>query len=142
MSETLTFPSGGTVASGYEAVREAFIAAQAEDPGGAQLCVYRHGRPVVNLWAGRDPVNDRPYGPDTLGVLMSCTKGAIAIAASMLAERGKLDIDAPVARYWPAFAQNGKQAITVRHLLNHASGLMGFDAESKMTAEGLFDWER
>ena len=142
MSEALTFPAGGTVAPGYESLREAFFEAQQQDPGGAQLCVYRHGRPVADLWAGRDPANDRPYGPETLGVWMSCTKGAIAIAASMLAERGLLDIDAPVVRYWPLFGQAGKQAVTVRHLLNHASGLMGFDPESGMTPEGLFDWER
>ena len=71
MSDAKTIPSGGTVAPGFEAVRDAFIEAQAKDRGGAQLCVYRHGRQVVDLWAGHDPENDRPYGEDTIGVLMT-----------------------------------------------------------------------
>ncbi len=78
---------GGTVAKGYESVRDAFATAQAADPGGAQLCVYRHGERVVDLWTGRDIVNDRPYTEDTLTILMSCTKGATAVMAAMLAER-------------------------------------------------------
>src|ERR1700735_2346841 len=93
----------GTVTSGYEAVQAAFLAAQAQDPGGAQLCVYRHGERVVDLWAGRDPANNRPYGEDLIGVLMSCTKGVVAAGVHMLADRGLIDFDAPMARYWPEF---------------------------------------
>src|SRR4029453_11151285 len=85
--------------------------AQANDPGGAQLCIYRHGEVVVDLWTGRDIANDRPYTEDTLTVLMPCTKGAVAVCAGMLAERGLLDVEAPVAKYWPEFAANGKAAL-------------------------------
>jgi len=68
--------------------------AQAADEGGGQLCVYRHGQKVVDLWAGRDKVNDRPYGEDTLTIIMSCTKGATAAVMHRLAERGLIDYEA------------------------------------------------
>ena len=99
---------GGQVEPGFEAVRDAFLACHPPEVGGAQLCVYRAGRPVLDIWTGRDVVNDRPYGPDTLTVLMSCTKAAVAVVVHRLAERGALDLDAPVARWWPEFAANGK----------------------------------
>jgi CubicO group peptidase (beta-lactamase class C family) len=131
---------GGTVEPGFEAVRDAFASAQAKDEGGAQLCVYRLGQKVVDLWAGRDKMNNRPYTDDTIAVLMSCTKGAVAASANMLADRGLLDIDAPVSRYWPEFAQAGKEGVLIRHLLNHSAGLTGFDPELGITARDLFDW--
>jgi CubicO group peptidase (beta-lactamase class C family) len=133
---------GGTVDPGFEGVREAFVVAQAEDDGGAQLCVYRHGRRVVDLWGGRDPVNDRPFDSNTLAMIMSCTKGAVAVCAHILLERDLLKLDAPVARYWPEFAQNGKQAITVRHVLTHSAGLMGIEPESGLTPEDILDEAR
>jgi len=142
MSETQAFSHGGTVAAGFEGVRAAFLAAQADDPGGAQLCVYRHGERVVDLWAGRDPANNRPYGEDIIGVLMSCTKGVVATAVHMLAERGRIDFDAPMARYWPEFAGGGKAAITVRQALSHQGGLMGYDEELGFGPAELFDYER
>jgi CubicO group peptidase (beta-lactamase class C family) len=135
-------PSGGTVASGFEAVRTAFLAAQAGDPGGAQLCVYRQGERVVDLWAGWDPTNERPYGEDTIGVLMSCTKGVVAAGVHILADRGLIDFDAPMTRYWPEFSQAGKDRITVRQCLSHAGGLMGYDAEAGMGPAEQFDFER
>jgi len=135
-------PSGGTVAAGFEAVETAFLAAQAADAGGAQLCVYRRGERVVDLWAGWDPANDRPYGEDVIGVLMSCTKGVVAAGVHMLADRGLVDFDAPMARYWPQFGQAGKGGITVAQCLSHAGGLMGFDAEAGMGAAELFDFDR
>src|SRR5580704_1101053 len=142
MTETTIFPHGGTVAHGFESVREAFLEAQAKDRGGAQLCVYRRGQRVVDLWAGRDPVNDRPYGEDTIAVLMSCTKGVVACAVHMLADRGLVDYDQPLAAYWPEFGQAGKAAITVRQVLSHTAGLMGYDAETQMGMTELFDHER
>ena len=96
---------GGWVAPGYEPVRDGFLAGQAGDEGGAQLAVYRHGERVVDLWAGRDKVNDRPYGEDTITVIMSCSKGATAACVHILAERGLIDYEAPVTDYWPEFAQ-------------------------------------
>src|SRR5271165_4580491 len=92
---------GGSVAHGFERVRDAFLQAQAEDEGGAQLCVYRDGTRVVDIWAGSDKIRGRPYGENTISMLMSCTKAAVALCAHMLAERGQLDYDAPVASYWP-----------------------------------------
>src|ERR1700677_2859718 len=127
-----SMPSGGTVASGFGGVQAAFLAAQARDPGGAQLCVYRRGERVVDLWAGRDPANDRPYSEDVIGVLMSCTKGVVATGVHILADRGLIDLDAPMARYWPEFGQAGKADITVRQILSHTGGLMNYDAERQM----------
>src|SRR5277367_3830617 len=135
-------PSGGTVAAGFEAVRAAFLAAQAAAPGGAQLAVYRRGARVVDLWAGWDPANDRPYGEDAIGVLMSCTKGVVAAGVHMLADRGLVDFDAPMARYWPEFGQAGKDHITVRQCLSHAGGLMGYDADAGMGPGEQFDFDR
>ena len=100
--------ASGYTARGYEGVREAFAAAQADDEGGGQLCVYRRGEKVVDLWAGRDRENDRPYGQETLTIIMSCTKGATAAAVHRLAERGLIDYEARVADYWPEFAAGGK----------------------------------
>ena len=142
MGDIHSLTHGGTVAAGFEAVRDAFLAAQAEDPGGAQLCVYRRGERVVDLWAGRDPQNNRPYGEDIVGVLMSCTKGVVATAVHMLAGRGLVDFDAPMARYWPGFAGGGKAAITVRQALSHQAGLVGYDEELGFGPAELFDYER
>jgi len=132
----------GFVATGYEAVADAFEKAQSSDPGGAQLCIYAGGRPVVDIWAGRDVINDRSYGSDTLTVVMSCTKGATAICAHVLAERGLLDFEAPVARYWPDFAANGKEKITVAQCLSHTAGLPTFASNSGIATRDLADWTR
>ena len=132
---------GGTVSPGFERVREAFAEGQAIDEGGAQLCVYRHGKPVVDLWTGRDPSNNRPYTNDTIAVMMSCTKGAVATAVNMLTERGLLEPDAPVAKYWPEFAAAGKEKVTIRHLLTHEAGLTGYDPESGIGPADMLDWK-
>ena len=133
---------GGTVSPGFERVREAFAEGQANDEGGAQLCVYRHGKQVVDLWTGRDPVNDRPYTNDTVAVMMSCTKGAVATAVNMLIERGLIEPDARVAKYWPEFAAAGKEKVTIRHLLTHEAGLTGYDPESGIGAADMLDWTK
>ncbi|MBS0472923.1 MAG: beta-lactamase family protein [Proteobacteria bacterium] len=132
----------GTTAAGFETLRDAFAKGQAEDDGGAQLCVYRHGKKVVDLWAGRDKVNDRPYTDKTISICFSVTKGATATMAHMLAERGQLDFGAPVATYWPEFAANGKDRITVAQVMSHRSGLNTFDADSDIGIEALADWSR
>ena len=132
----------GTVEPGFEAVRDAFAEAQAKDEGGAQLCVYQHGKRVVDVWAGTDKLNSRPYTADTITILMSCTKAVTAVCVHMLAQRGLIDYDAPVARYWPEFAAKDKGAITVRDILAHRAGLMGFDEEDEIFGPNLFDWNR
>ncbi len=91
---------------------------------GAAVCVYLDGVRVVDCWGGHaDAARTRPFGPDTIVSVASTTKGMVALCAHMLAERGKLDLDAPVARYWPEFAAAGKQDIPVRWLLSHRAGL-------------------
>ncbi|MFF4588823.1 serine hydrolase domain-containing protein [Streptomyces sp. NPDC001388] len=119
----------GEVAPGFEPVREAF-AANFERHGdiGAAVCVYHRGRPVVDLWGGTaDPETGRPWTRDSLQLVYSATKGATATAAHLLAQRGTLDLDAPVAEYWPEFAANGKAEIPVRQLLSHQAGLVALD---------------
>ncbi|WP_189320244.1 serine hydrolase domain-containing protein [Streptomyces flaveus] len=119
----------GEVEAGFEPVREAFAANFARHGDiGAAVCVYRDGRPVVDLWGGiADPDTDRPWARDTLQLVYSATKGATATAAHLLAERGALDLDAPVTEYWPEFAANGKAEIPVRWLLSHQAGLVALD---------------
>ncbi|MFD8965754.1 serine hydrolase domain-containing protein [Streptomyces sp. NPDC059568] len=119
----------GEVAAGFEPVREAFAANFARHGDiGAAVCVYRDGRPVVDLWGGTaDPDTGRPWTRETLQLVYSATKGATATAAHLLAQRGALDLDAPVATYWPEFAANGKADIPVRWLLSHQAGLVALD---------------
>ncbi|MCZ0988996.1 serine hydrolase domain-containing protein [Streptomyces diastatochromogenes] len=125
----------GEVAYGFEPVREAFAANFAQHGDlGAALCVYLDGRPVVDLWGGTaDPHTDRPWTRDTLQLVYSATKGATSAAAHLLAQRGALDLDAPVAEYWPEFAANGKAEIPVRWLLSHQAGLVALDQPVPLT---------
>ncbi|GAA2577463.1 serine hydrolase domain-containing protein [Streptomyces roseoviolaceus] len=119
----------GKVAAGFEPVREAFSANFAQHGDiGAAVCVYRHGRPVVDLWGGvADADTARPWVRDTLQLVYSATKGATATTAHLLVQRGMLNLDAPVAKYWPEFAANGKADIPVRWLLSHQAGLVALD---------------
>ena len=132
----------GTVEPGFEVIRDAFAEAEADDPGGAQLSIWRHGRPVVDLWTGEDPIKGRPFNKDTITILMSCTKGVSAVCANILVERGLLDVDAPVARYWPEFAAAGKETMPVKYLLSHSAGLMGIDPKFGLAARDLLDPSR
>ncbi len=120
---------GGEVAAGFEPVREAFAENFARHGDiGAAVCVYRDGHPVVDLWGGiADPRTGRPWTRDALQLVYSATKGATATAVHLLAQRGELDLDAPVATYWPEFAANGKVDIPVRWLLSHQAGLVALD---------------
>jgi CubicO group peptidase (beta-lactamase class C family) len=120
---------GGQTAPGFEGVREAFAANLAGDQEvGAAVGVYLHGRKVADLWGGiADPGNGRRWERDTLQVVYSATKGVTAACAHLLAQRGDLDLDAPVAGYWPEFAANGKGRIPVRWLLTHQAGLPTID---------------
>lgn len=131
---------GGTVERGFEAVRDAFAQAQAEDEGAAQLCIYRHGRAVVDLWAGADPISGKAWDGESATVLMSVSKGVTATCVHMLVERGQLELSAPVREYWPEFAAGGKAGITVAELLAHRAGLPGFDPAAAIGAQELTDW--
>lgn len=91
---------------------------------GIQVAVYRCGKLIVDAWAGTaDPESDLPVNGDTLFPVFSCSKGIAATVIHILVERGILDYDAPIAQYWPEFAQNGKEKITLRHALAHTAGL-------------------
>ena len=91
---------------------------------GASVCVTLRGNPVVDLWGGKARVDtETPWTEETVSIVFSSTKGATALCAHMLASRGQLDLDAPVATYWPEFAQAGKAHIPVKMLLNHQAGL-------------------
>jgi CubicO group peptidase (beta-lactamase class C family) len=97
---------------------------------GAAVAVYRNGAPVVDLWAGdADATGRRPWTRDTVVMTFSTTKGVTAVCANLLIQRGLLDPDAPVARYWPEFAANGKQDITVAMVLSHRAGLAAVDGD-------------
>jgi CubicO group peptidase (beta-lactamase class C family) len=113
----------GTVADGYEQVRAEFAAVVAEEDGesGAQLAAFVRGRPVVDLWAGRE------VSGSTLTGLHSTSKGAAGLVAALLIQDRALDVDRPVAHYWPRFAAAGKERITVRDVLVHRSGIVGVD---------------
>lgn len=116
----------GHVEDGWGKVADAFRANFEGEPGevGASCCVYVGGRPVADLWGGlADSEANRPWNEDTIALVASTTKGATAICAHMLAERGELDLDAPVVDYWPEFGANGKDRIPVRWLLSHQAGL-------------------
>lgn len=106
----------------------------------ASVCVLVDGRTVVDLWGGlADRHTGRPWQRDTLGVVWSCTKGATALCAHLLLDRGLLDLDAPVARWWPEFAAAGKGAVTVRMVLDHQAGIPVLRAP--LRPGGLYDWD-
>jgi len=130
----------GTCDPRFGAVREAFERNFAErGDWGASVCVYVDGARVVDCWGGHaDRARARPWTADTIVSVASTTKGMVALCAHMLAERGKLDLDAPVARYWPEFAAAGKQDIPVRWLLSHRAGLPAI--RPSLPAGALFDW--
>jgi len=131
----------GTAAPRFAAVQEEFER-NFTDRGevGASVCVTVDGETVVDLWGGvADPETRAPWNEDTLVLVWSCTKGATALCAHILAARGVIDLDAPVARYWPEFAKGGKDAITVRMVLNHQAGLPAL--REPVPENGLCDWD-
>jgi CubicO group peptidase (beta-lactamase class C family) len=108
---------------------------------GASLVLDIDGDIVIDLWGGfRDPARTIAWDEHTITNVWSTTKTVTSLAALMLVDRGELDVHAPVARYWPEFAANGKQDITVRHLLSHTSGVSGLDQPAMV--EDLYDWEK
>lgn len=119
----------GTVEAGFEPVRDAFLR-NFEQRGerGAAVAVYRDGAKVVDLWAGtKDVDGEDPWAVDTAQVVRSATKGVSAAVPLLLHQRGQLDLDAPVATYWPEFKAAGKERVTVRQLLAHRAGVPVLD---------------
>ena len=126
---TASHPVEGFVSRGFEAVREAFADnfARRRELGGA-CCVYLRGEKVVDLWGGiRNKQTGEPWERDTMVVVHSATKGLAAMTLAIAHSRGWLDYEERVCTYWPEFAQQGKERITVRQLLAHQAGLFAFD---------------
>lgn len=105
---------------------------------GASVCVILDGEVVVDLWGGQAAPGE-PWRRDTLGHVWSCTKGATALCAHLLAARGELDLDAPVTRYWPEYGARGKNGTLVRHLLAHQAGLPAL--REPLPPGAFFDWK-
>ena len=132
----------GFVQDRYAAVRPAFEANFASGADvGASFCATVDGETVVDLWGGfADEAKTRPWETDTIVNVYSTTKTMTALTALLVADRGELDFDAPVAKYWPEFAANGKAGVKVSHLMAHASGLSGWQAD--LVREDLYDWDK
>jgi CubicO group peptidase (beta-lactamase class C family) len=133
---------GPWVAPGFEEVRTEFDRNFAERGEiGAAIAAYWRGEKVVDLWGGRrTPSGDEPWKEDTMVLVNSTTKGLAAMTIAVASSRGWIDYDARVADYWPAFAQNGKGAVTVRQLLSHEAGLVSLD--EALHFEDLHDLDR
>ena len=139
--ELAVMTSAGTVAPGWEPVRDAFDANLASGREvGAAVAVYHRGKPVVELAGGSvRRAGTAPYTADTLQLVFSTTKGLTAIAVALCVQRGLLDYGAPVVDYWPEFAANGKEAVTVAQLLSHQAGLAVVDGS--LTLDEVVDWD-
>jgi CubicO group peptidase (beta-lactamase class C family) len=125
----------------FEAVRAAFEANFA--PGqevGASVAVTLEGEPVVDIWAGDADEDGRPWERDTIVNVWSTTKTMAATCMLMLADRGEIDLDAPVAKYWPEFAAEGKERVTIAQVMGHTAGVPGWDPP--IAPEDLYDWDR
>ncbi|MFF9775706.1 serine hydrolase domain-containing protein [Streptomyces sp. NPDC013978] len=123
----------------FSAVREALAASLDDKDVGASVAVYVDGEPEVDLWGGYTDIDRSvPWERDTLTHVWSTTKTMTALCVLMLADRGALDLHAPVATYWPEFAAAGKEDVRVSHVLSHTAGLPRFEAPT--TLEDLYDW--
>jgi CubicO group peptidase (beta-lactamase class C family) len=133
---------GGFTRDRFAPVREAFAANLASGADvGASFAATVEGETVVDLWGGfADEARTRPWQADTIVNVYSTTKTMTALTALLLADRGDLDFDAPVARYWPQFAANGKAEVKVSHLMSHSAGLSGW--KETITTKDLYDWEK
>ena len=131
---------GGSVAAGWEPVRDAFVNNfDSPDEVGAGVSVYHRGTKVVDLWGGSfDAARTTPYTEDTLQLVFSTTKGITAIALAICADRGLIDYGAPVAQYWPEFAAHGKFEATVAQLVSHQCGLYTVDGD--ISIDEALDW--
>jgi CubicO group peptidase (beta-lactamase class C family) len=131
----------GWVAPKWEGVRAAFERNFEKDGEvGAAFGAYHRGEKVVDLWGGvADSTTGRPWEEDTLVLVFSTTKGIVAMCANRLADSGALDVETPVGKYWPEFAQAGKEDVTVADLLAHRAGLAWTDGE--MSVDEMLSWD-
>ena len=135
-------PLGGTCSARFDPLRELFAAKlESGEDLGASLAFNIDGEMVVDLWGGwADEARTVPWTENTITNVFSTTKTMTSLAALVLVDRGELDLDATVAKYWPEFAAQGKAGIKVRHLLSHTSGVSGW--EQPITLEDLYDWDK
>lgn len=126
----------------FKAVKEAFAKNFEEElEVGASFAATLNGKFIIDMWAGHaDAAQTRPWEKDTIVNVYSTTKVMTTICTLMLVDRGHLDLDAPVAKYWPEFAQAGKEKLPVRYLLSHTAGLSGFDKPVRVKT--LYNWEK
>lgn len=129
----------GTVDDDFKAVARVFSRHIRRTNGGEAVAVYHRGRLVVDLWGGWKD-QDEEWQSDTLAMCFSTTKGVVSTAVHILADRGEIDYDEKVATYWPEFAANGKESITVRHVLTHSAGLHRLRSMVG-TADHMLDWD-
>jgi CubicO group peptidase (beta-lactamase class C family) len=126
----------------FESVRR--VLAECLDSGeelGASVVLDLDGDVVIDMWGGyRDEARTQPWVSDTITNVWSTTKTITSLAALMLVDRGQLDVDAPVATYWPEFAAAGKEGVLVRHVMSHTSGVSGL--EQPAVVEDLYDWDK
>jgi CubicO group peptidase (beta-lactamase class C family) len=136
----MPIPVHGTCDPRFSSVKALFQRAfDSDEEIGAAVCFALDGRSVVDLWGGHyDVARTREWEQDTLVNVYSTTKGMTALCAHQLIERGELDIEAPVAQYWPEFAAAGKEKITVRWLLSHKAGLCA--VRKPLPKNSLYDW--
>ncbi|GAA3834126.1 serine hydrolase domain-containing protein [Sphaerisporangium flaviroseum] len=130
----------GTCDDKYTEVRDEFERNFAERGEiGASVCVTVDGETVVDLWGGTaNPETGQEWRQDTIGHVWSCTKGATALCAHILASRGELDLNAPVTKYWPEFGAKGKDGVLVRHLMTHSAGLPAL--RDPLPPGAFYDW--
>jgi CubicO group peptidase (beta-lactamase class C family) len=131
----------GSSERGFERVAEVFERTLDGALGGAAFAAFVDGRPVVDVWGGTsDAVTGRPWDESTAAIVFSGTKGLVAVCMLKLVERGSIELDQPVARYWPEFAAAGKENVLVRHVLSHTAGVPGL--RSSFARDDILDSER
>ena len=137
-----TTPLGGTCSGRFDSLRELFAAKlESGEDLGASVAVVIDGEMVVDLWGGwADETRTVPWTENTIANVFSSTKTMTALAALVLVDRGELDLDANVAKYWPEFAARGKENIKVRQVLSHTSGVSGWD--QPVTIDDVYDFDK
>ena len=132
----------GTCDPRFSRVKDAFAKNfDVENEAGASFCATVDGQTVVDLWGGTaDRAGTRPWERDTIINVWSTTKAMTVTCAHVLVDRGLLDVEAPVAKYWPEFAQAGKETMPVKYILSHTAGLAGIS--QPLPTEALYDWDR
>src|SRR5258708_22250034 len=142
MADVASADVQGTCSNRFEPVRAALADRLASgNELGASIVINVGGETVADMWGGfRDEARTVPWTKDTITNVWSTTKTVTNLAALMLADRAELDVYAPIARYWPEYAANGKQDSEVRHLLSHTSGVSGWDQPFRTT--DMYDWDK